>query len=275
MSQVSLVFCTQRLATVLCLFYGRDCSIPRYSGQWILLLTVQFPFPFFSSNFSDEACTSGQLVVASRESQYKIFHFHHGGLDKLSEVFQQWKYCTETHLKDQVSCKVQQRPQQLPWSVSPVHGVYLSSWGWNGMKFEWWASFLMMITLASKHWCTCLGSLSWTEDNSELLYSLIRLDGNRDRRYSHLIPRWSLKGASLHRVWQCRHKRTSREKLHSRKQRSCSQAGISNVECLLGNIVGSLLAFITTLVDKIWAWLHVLQLFILWTFLKGKSYWFL
>ncbi|NXW40041.1 TBC16 protein, partial [Nyctiprogne leucopyga] len=51
--------------------------------------------------FSDEACTCGQLVIASRESQYKIFHFHHGGLDKLSEVFQQWKYCTETHLKDQ------------------------------------------------------------------------------------------------------------------------------------------------------------------------------
>ncbi|XP_066421921.1 TBC1 domain family member 16 isoform X3 [Molothrus aeneus] len=51
--------------------------------------------------FSDEACTCGQLVVASRESQYKIFHFHHGGLDKLSEVFQQWKYCTETQLKDQ------------------------------------------------------------------------------------------------------------------------------------------------------------------------------
>ncbi|XP_077184302.1 TBC1 domain family member 16 isoform X2 [Paroedura picta] len=51
--------------------------------------------------FSDEACTSGQLVVASRESQYKIFHFHHGGLDKLSDVFQQWKYCTETHLKHQ------------------------------------------------------------------------------------------------------------------------------------------------------------------------------
>lgn len=51
---------------------------------------------------SDEACTSGQLVVASRESQYKVFHFHHGGLDKLADVFQQWKYCAETHLKDQV-----------------------------------------------------------------------------------------------------------------------------------------------------------------------------
>ncbi|XP_066093849.1 TBC1 domain family member 16 isoform X2 [Saccopteryx bilineata] len=53
--------------------------------------------------FSDEACTSGQLVVASRESQYKVFHFHHGGLDKLADVFQQWKYCAETHLKDQVA----------------------------------------------------------------------------------------------------------------------------------------------------------------------------
>ncbi|XP_028912769.1 TBC1 domain family member 16 isoform X2 [Ornithorhynchus anatinus] len=53
--------------------------------------------------FSDEAGTSGQLVVASRESQYKVFHFHHGGLDKLSEVFRQWKYCIETHLQDQVA----------------------------------------------------------------------------------------------------------------------------------------------------------------------------
>ncbi|XP_054702604.1 TBC1 domain family member 16 isoform X5 [Grus americana] len=56
---------------------------------------------FLDNESSDEACTCGQLVVASRESQYKIFHFHHGGLDKLSEVFQQWKYCTETHLQDQ------------------------------------------------------------------------------------------------------------------------------------------------------------------------------
>ena len=54
-------------------------------------------------SLSDEACTSGQLVVASRESQYKVFHFHHGGLDKLPDVLQQWKYCAETHLKDQVA----------------------------------------------------------------------------------------------------------------------------------------------------------------------------
>ena len=37
--------------------------------------------------FSNIDATCGQLVIASRESQYKIFHFHHGGLDKLAEVF--------------------------------------------------------------------------------------------------------------------------------------------------------------------------------------------
>lgn len=52
---------------------------------------------------SDDACTSGQLVIASRESQYKILHFHHAGLDKLAEVFQQWRCCRETQLKDQVA----------------------------------------------------------------------------------------------------------------------------------------------------------------------------
>uniref|UniRef100_A0A8C5DXV1 Rab-GAP TBC domain-containing protein n=1 Tax=Gouania willdenowi TaxID=441366 RepID=A0A8C5DXV1_GOUWI len=58
---------------------------------------------FLDNDSSDEACTSGQLVIASRESQYKILHFHHAGLDKLAEVFQQWKGCRETQPKDQMS----------------------------------------------------------------------------------------------------------------------------------------------------------------------------
>lgn len=40
--------------------------------------------------FSDPGCTSGQLVVASPESQYKIFHLHFGGLDKLASILHQW-----------------------------------------------------------------------------------------------------------------------------------------------------------------------------------------
>ena len=40
--------------------------------------------------YSDCACSAGQVVIASRESQYKILHFHNGGLDRLAEIFQEW-----------------------------------------------------------------------------------------------------------------------------------------------------------------------------------------
>ncbi|CAG2059749.1 unnamed protein product [Timema podura] len=42
--------------------------------------------------FNDLSCTCGQLVVASRESQYKILHFHHGSLDRLAAVLQDWNF---------------------------------------------------------------------------------------------------------------------------------------------------------------------------------------
>ncbi|KAF8353594.1 tbc-16 [Pristionchus pacificus] len=40
--------------------------------------------------FSDPENTCGQIVLASMDSRYKILHFHHGGLDKLSQLFEQW-----------------------------------------------------------------------------------------------------------------------------------------------------------------------------------------
>ncbi|XP_017380443.1 TBC1 domain family member 16 isoform X2 [Cebus imitator] len=78
----------------------RVCALEQICGVFRVDLGHMRSLRLF---FSDEACTSGQLVVASRESQYKVFHFHHGGLDKLSDVFQQWQYCTEMQLKDQVA----------------------------------------------------------------------------------------------------------------------------------------------------------------------------
>lgn len=48
--------------------------------------------------FNDDTCTSGQLVIASRESQYKILHFHYGGLDHLAQVLHQW-HCLLHNIK--------------------------------------------------------------------------------------------------------------------------------------------------------------------------------
>lgn len=50
--------------------------------------------------YSNPECTSGQLVIASFDSQYKILHFHHGGLDKLAKLFEQWNLIKSKSVKD-------------------------------------------------------------------------------------------------------------------------------------------------------------------------------
>lgn len=66
--------------------------------------------------FSDTDCTSGQLVIASRESQYKIMHFHHGGLDHLAQVLHQW-HCLlhNIHLAPAVAGQLSSRDQGVPY----------------------------------------------------------------------------------------------------------------------------------------------------------------
>ncbi|XP_071796774.1 TBC1 domain family member 16-like [Asterias amurensis] len=53
--------------------------------------------------FSSENSTSGQLVIASQESQYKILHFHHGGLERLTEVFEHWRCCIKQRSKSKLA----------------------------------------------------------------------------------------------------------------------------------------------------------------------------
>ena len=41
--------------------------------------------------FRNTECTKGEFIIASHESQYKALHFHHGGLDCVAKVLQEWK----------------------------------------------------------------------------------------------------------------------------------------------------------------------------------------
>nr|XP_006824000.1 PREDICTED: TBC1 domain family member 16-like [Saccoglossus kowalevskii] len=82
--------------------------------------------------FSDDACTCGQLVIASRESQYKILHFHHGGLDKLAEVFEDWRVCVQQRNKTNLENEANQlcrkfsicRPHLPSIECHPEEGMF-------------------------------------------------------------------------------------------------------------------------------------------------------
>ncbi|XP_065221835.1 TBC1 domain family member 16 [Planococcus citri] len=51
--------------------------------------------------FAENSEKSGQLVITSKENQYKILHFHHGGLEKLQDILQQWN----SFVSDSISMK--------------------------------------------------------------------------------------------------------------------------------------------------------------------------
>ncbi|KAK3089568.1 hypothetical protein FSP39_004673 [Pinctada imbricata] len=79
--------------------------------------------------YMDSLCTTGQVVIASRESQYKILHFHHGGLDKLAEIFSDWNLFAKMKDKSkEAEGQYKQflivRPQVTDEQCHPEEGIY-------------------------------------------------------------------------------------------------------------------------------------------------------
>ncbi|XP_035695303.1 TBC1 domain family member 16-like [Branchiostoma floridae] len=90
--------------------------------------------------FNDGDGTCGQLVIASRESQYKILHFHHGGLDRLAEMFEEWRHCTQAKankgLSDQFCRQFSiNRPSVTAIECHPDEDVY------GTITLEIWQSY--------------------------------------------------------------------------------------------------------------------------------------
>ncbi|TMS37035.1 hypothetical protein L596_004057 [Steinernema carpocapsae] len=86
--------------------------------------------------YSNPECTCGQLVIASPDSQYKILHFHHGGMDKLAQLFEQWNVVKTKSVKDGSPSPVPDRhllichPAINKNELDPEDGLYETvSWG--------------------------------------------------------------------------------------------------------------------------------------------------
>ncbi|VDO55067.1 unnamed protein product [Haemonchus placei] len=76
--------------------------------------------------YSNSDCTSGQLVIASPDSHYKILHFHHGGLDKLALLFEQWSA---------VKAKSVKNPTLGRDELDPEDGLY------DMVTWDYWKSY--------------------------------------------------------------------------------------------------------------------------------------
>lgn len=90
--------------------------------------------------YSNSECTSGELVIASPDSQYKILHFHHGGLDKLAQLFEHWNVVKSKSVHDGSPSAVSDRqlliclPEVSRTELDPEDGLY------NRVSWDFWKS---------------------------------------------------------------------------------------------------------------------------------------
>ncbi|CAG9534135.1 unnamed protein product [Cercopithifilaria johnstoni] len=81
---------------------------------------------FFTAN----NLTSGQFIIATWDSQYKILHFHHSGLDKLAQILKQWNDIKTKAIKNGLSSTIPDwqflvcQPKVNKTELDPEEGLY-------------------------------------------------------------------------------------------------------------------------------------------------------
>ncbi|MCP9266243.1 hypothetical protein DINM_021757 [Dirofilaria immitis] len=89
--------------------------------------------------FTADDLTSGQFVIATWDSHYKILHFHHGGLDKLAQILEQWSAIKTKAVKDGSPSPIPNRqflvcqPKVSKMELDPEEGLY-ERVSWNFWK---------------------------------------------------------------------------------------------------------------------------------------------
>uniref|UniRef100_A0A7E4VK41 Rab-GAP TBC domain-containing protein n=1 Tax=Panagrellus redivivus TaxID=6233 RepID=A0A7E4VK41_PANRE len=92
--------------------------------------------------YSNPEYTCGQLVIASPDARYKILHFHHGGLDKLAQIFEQWNFIKAKSVKDGSPSPVPNRhllichPEVQQTELDPEDGLYAR------VNSDFWKSYM-------------------------------------------------------------------------------------------------------------------------------------
>uniref|UniRef100_A0A1I8ERJ6 Rab-GAP TBC domain-containing protein n=1 Tax=Wuchereria bancrofti TaxID=6293 RepID=A0A1I8ERJ6_WUCBA len=92
---------------------------------------------FFTAN----DLTSGQFVIATWDSHYKILHFHHGGLDKLAQLLEQWSVIKTKAVKDGSPSPIPDRqflvcqPKVSKMELDPEEDLY------ERVSWDFWKSY--------------------------------------------------------------------------------------------------------------------------------------
>ena len=78
--------------------------------------------------FRNDACSCGELVIATHESQYKVLHFHYGGLNSIAAILNDWKVMLDKRFKTSNDIGINHfsiiHPNLTSEQLHPEEGLY-------------------------------------------------------------------------------------------------------------------------------------------------------
>jgi len=85
-----------------------------------------------------ESC--GQFVIGNFENHYKVFHFHHGGLDRITQILHEWIWCSQdvNPLEDEFRRKT----FTVISKRNPKQGFHPEEGRFDPMSVQTWRAFL-------------------------------------------------------------------------------------------------------------------------------------
>lgn len=86
----------------------------------------------------DETC--GQLVIGNYENHHKVFHFHHGGLDRITQILQEWIWCTQD-INPLDEDEFRRKSFNVISKRNPKQGVHPEEGRFDPMPVQTWKTF--------------------------------------------------------------------------------------------------------------------------------------
>ncbi|CAF0787876.1 unnamed protein product [Rotaria sordida] len=168
---------------------------------------------FYCDDVATTASGSGQLVIASCESQYKVLHFHNGGLDRLIEILNEWNlFAYEKNRRGFANCYQFNvvRPTIDLSDLHPEEGCY------------------HLITI--DNWRTYMNSLGQIQDNHQLRKTIFF--AGIDPSITHEVWPFLLHLYPFDSTFEQREQIRHNKYLHYQKIRARREAAINDSEQL-------------------------------------------
>jgi len=125
---------------------GKDFDSPLGNVFGINLIDMKTVKLFYSSLPESDA---GQFVIGSQDNEYKVFHLHNGGLNKIATIFDAWNGCTadEDFSPEEVGQKVYYVISNATNSDSDSSSKYIpvDEGRYKALNMHNWMSFMNSI----------------------------------------------------------------------------------------------------------------------------------